>query len=213
MLVILVSIPLLLFPMPSVPFHDDCGVQPVAPTAVEAPILEAFTRRIDAYMQVHNAVERSLPPPRLFDDPEDLFAAIAAMQSGIRRARPYARRGDVFTDDVAGVIRTRLQARLTACDERVEDVLAFINEERLPGAPRPTINQRFPWMLGSAMWPSLLAVLPPLPEDLQYRFADRDLVLIDIHADLVVDILVNALPAPTRAGAKDPGPLLKTSHR
>ena len=50
------------------------------------------------------------------------------------------------------------------------------------------------------MWPSLLAVLPPLPEGLEYRFADRDLVLIDIHASIVVDILVNALPAPRHAG-------------
>ena len=200
MLAIFVSIPLLLVPMPSVRFQDNCGVRPVAPTAVEAPILEAFTQRIDAYMQIHNAVERSLALPRLFDDPEDLFAAIAAMQSGIRRARPHARQGDLFTDDVAGVIRTRLHARLTACDERVEDVLAFINEEQLPGARRPAIHQRFPWKLGSAMWPSLLGVLPPLPEDLQYRFADRDLVLIDMHANLVVDILANALPAPTRAG-------------
>ena len=74
--------------------------------------------------------------------------------------------------------------------------VAFVNEERLPGVPKPRINEPFPWELGSAMWPSFLAVLPPLPDELQYRFADRDLVLVDIHSDLVVDILVNALPAP-----------------
>lgn len=205
MFAVIVSIPLLLVPMSSVPVQVSCGVVP-APTAVEAPVLAAFTQRIDAYMQVHNDVERALAPPRLFDDPEDLFAATAAMQSGIRKARPHARRGDVFTDDVAGVIRARLQARLTACNQRVEEVLAFINEERLT-ARKPAINARFPWELGSAMWPPFLAVLPPLPEDLQYRFADRDLVLIDTHADMVVDILVNALPAPGRATtARDPVP-------
>jgi hypothetical protein len=46
------------------------------------------------------------------------------------------------------------------------------------------------------MWPALLQVLPPLPRELEYRFVDRDLVLIDIHADLVVDILKEALPEP-----------------
>jgi hypothetical protein len=196
MFAVFISIPLLAA-ISSVPVQDNCGVQPMTPTAVEAPILEAFNQRVAAYMQVHNDVERLLVPPPLFDDPEDLFAATAAMQSGIRKARPYGRRGDMFTDDVAGVIRARLQARLTACNQRVEDVLAFINEERSPRAREPAIYKRFPWELGSAMWPSFMGVLPPLPEDLQYRFADRDLVLIDIHADLVVDILVHALPAPT----------------
>lgn len=200
MFAVFMSLPLVLLPLTSVPVQPPCSAQPIVETSAEAPILVAFDRRIDAYMQMHNDVERSLEPLRLFDDPEDLFEAVAAMRSGIRRARPDARRGAVFSDDVAGLIRTRLEARLTACSQRVEDVLAFINEERLPGTPEPSINERFPWELGSAMWPSFLTVLPPLPEELQYRFADRDLVLIDIHADLVVDILVNALPAPIHAG-------------
>jgi hypothetical protein len=46
------------------------------------------------------------------------------------------------------------------------------------------------------MWPTLLRVLPELPAELEYRFSDRDLVLIDGHANVVVDILENALPAP-----------------
>ena len=45
------------------------------------------------------------------------------------------------------------------------------------------------------MWPALRAVLPALPDELRYRFVDRDLVLLDVHADLVVDILRDALPA------------------
>jgi hypothetical protein len=40
----------------------------------------------------------------------------------------------------------------------------------------------------------LLDVLPALPEGLQFRFVARDLVLVDIDADLVVDVLPDALP-------------------
>jgi hypothetical protein len=40
----------------------------------------------------------------------------------------------------------------------------------------------------------ILEALPPLPEELQYRFVGPTLVLLDVHADLVVDILPNALP-------------------
>ena len=196
MFAVFVSIPLMLLPGLSVPLQADCGVQTVAPTAVEAPILRTFNQRVEAYMQVHNDVERKLSLPWSFDKGEDVFAAVEAMQSGIRTARPDARRGAILTPEVGALIRSRLETQLAACGQKVEDVLAFINEERALDARSPEINERYPWELGSAMWPSFMGVLPPLPEELVYRFADRDLVLIDIHADLVVDILPNALPAP-----------------
>lgn len=199
MFAVFVSIPLLFLPVISVPAQSSCGIPWVAATAIEAPVLDTFNQRLDAYMRVHNEVERKLSLQWSFDDAEDMFEAIEAMQDGIRAARPDARRGAIFTADVSALIRTRLEARLAACNQTVEGVLAFVNEERLPGAAKPSINEPFPWDLGSAMLPSVLPALPALPDELQYRFADRDLVLIDIHADLVVDILVNALPAPSHA--------------
>ena len=200
MFALIVSIPLVLVPVLSVPVQADCGVAPVSPTAVETPILEVFNQRIDQYMKVHNDVERRLSLKRSFDDAEEMFRAVEALRSGIRAARPDAGRGAILTPDIGALIRTRLETRLADCGQKVEDVLAFINEERLPGASAPTINKRFPWELGSAMWPSFMGVLPPLPDELEYRFADRDLVLIDIHANVVIDILANALPAPSHAG-------------
>lgn len=199
MFAVIVSVPLMLLPVLSVPAQSSCGIQPVAATVTEAPVLETFNQRLDAYMRVHNEVERKLSLQWSFDDAEDMFEAIEAMQDGIRAARPDAQRGAIFTADVGALIRTRLEARLAVCHQTVEDLLAFINEEREPGAPKPSIHKPFPWELGSAMVPTILAALPVLPGELEYRFADRDLVLIDIHADLVVDILVNALPAPSHA--------------
>ena len=43
----------------------------------------------------------------------------------------------------------------------------------------------------------LLHQLPPLPEDVEYRWLDRDLVLWDIHADLIIDFLPDAIPRST----------------
>ena len=199
MVTVFMLLPLVLLPLTSVPVQSACTTPQIA-TAAEAPVLDGFNQRIDSYMQVHNDVERSVGPRRMFADPEDLFAAIDAMRAGIRKARPDAQAGTIFTVDVGALIRARLAERLAVCNHTVEDVLAFINEERSPRARAPVIYARFPWELGSAMLPSLLAALPPLPEELQYRFADRDLVLIDVHASLVVDILANALPAPTHDG-------------
>jgi hypothetical protein len=170
-----VMLPLVMLLLPPAP-QAVCGADAIAPTAVEEQALAAFDR--------------------IFEDSEEMFEAMYALQSGIRDGRPGVQRGNMFTPDVAVIVRARLEQTIVDCGHRVEDILAFINEERLPGAPRPRVNEPFPWALGSSMWPTLLPALPPLPGELQYRFADRDLVLIDMHADLVVDILPNALPAP-----------------
>jgi hypothetical protein len=199
MFAVFAASPLVLLTAVAVPAQIDCGVEPVAPTAAEAPVLEAFNQRIAVYVQLRDEVERTLSLQWSFDEAEDLFEAIEAMRSGIRARRPTATVGAILTPDVGTLIRARLENRLSACGQKVEDVLAFINEERSPTARSPQINERFPWELGSAMWPSFMGVLPPLPDELEYRFADRDLVLVDVHADLVVDILVKALPPPSDA--------------
>jgi hypothetical protein len=43
------------------------------------------------------------------------------------------------------------------------------------------------------MWPCVLNALPALPDELQYRLIGHDLALVDLHADLVVDILRDAV--------------------
>ena len=57
------------------------------------------------------------------------------------------------------------------------------------------VNAPLPWAPGSETWPELLWQLPPLPEEIEYRVVGPDLVLLDIRAGLVVDILENAVPA------------------
>jgi hypothetical protein len=44
------------------------------------------------------------------------------------------------------------------------------------------------------MPPLLLAKLPKLPENLQYRFAGRDVVLIDADVEVVADYIAGVLP-------------------
>jgi hypothetical protein len=42
--------------------------------------------------------------------------------------------------------------------------------------------------------PTLMLKLPELPPELVYRFVGHDLILRDIKAELVVDLIPNALP-------------------
>jgi hypothetical protein len=59
---------------------------------------------------------------------------------------------------------------------------------------RAVVNERWPGTALTTMPPDLLAILPPLPRELEYRFVHRDLVLWDVRADLIVDVLRDAIP-------------------
>ena len=39
----------------------------------------------------------------------------------------------------------------------------------------------------------IIAALPPLPDELQYRFVSHNLVLLDCDAGLIIDVLPQAL--------------------
>ena len=55
------------------------------------------------------------------------------------------------------------------------------------------VNGSFPKTAAKPVLPCILGALPRLPEELEYRIVGSDLVLIDVHAGLIVDIL--PLPA------------------
>jgi hypothetical protein len=42
--------------------------------------------------------------------------------------------------------------------------------------------------------PNVLAALPQLPKDIEYRFIDKHLILRDSRANLIVDYMLNAIP-------------------
>ena len=192
---ILIHASLILLPVLHVPARTAaCRSDKVTRLVVEERALAQFNAAVEGYVSLHRLLERSLPPEQMFDDPADMFAARAAVRSAILDTRPNARRGDIFTPCVARLLSDRLDQVISREGYDPTDILADINEERVPGTPEPEVNGEYPWAIGSTMWPALLRALPPLPRELEYRFSDLDLVLIDVHANLVLDILENALP-------------------
>jgi len=72
---------------------------------------------------------------------------------------------------------------------RIENFLAIVEDENFVRVI-PTINGDYPAGASiSLMPPCLLAALPPLPDELQYRFLSRDLILWDLHPGLIVDFI------------------------
>jgi hypothetical protein len=94
----------------------------------------------------------------------------------------------MFRDRIAAI------ARASGIDPSIPDE---VGEENPEGVPPLGVDEPFPWGAQNLMPPTVLRALPALPDELEYRFVGRDLVLIDIHANLVVDILDAAVtPLP-----------------
>jgi hypothetical protein len=153
--------------------------------------LGAFEQSVEDYVALHRRLARLTPPLQVTSDPVQLRQAIDTLAEAIRLARQTAQTGDIFTPVVADMFRRRIDRGLWDLD--VAALMVDMAEDDEPGATRPVVNGRFPWNSGNAMWPSVLVLLPDLPEELEYRFVGGDLVLIDVRAGLVVDVLEHAL--------------------
>jgi hypothetical protein len=169
-----------------------------AMAAPRPPTLDHFDRAVAAYVELHREVEKLVPPQTVTWDPHVLLSAVDRLALEMAAARSASAQGDIFDGDAARILRARLAEALTVNQHRVEDVLASMEQESNP-VPRPRVNGRFPPGLWAMTWPCLIDALPVVPPELQYRFVGRDLLLIDVHANLIVDILPDALPAPAKA--------------
>ena len=73
-------------------------------------------------------------------------------------------------------------------------VLANIDDEEVT-VKTPSVHLRFPAASQMAtMPPSLLAALPQLPKELEYRIVGNYLVLRDVDAALILDYIPAAVP-------------------
>jgi hypothetical protein len=162
------------------------------PIDADRPVLADFAQRVRAYADLRYRAARAIGPLRSMDDPAEIRRATDALAAAVVRARAGARQGDIFTPAIAPLIRRAIGA---TCEGHYDRLLALVNEDLEAPLPPPVVHAR--WPAGAplpTMTPDLLAALPPLPPGLQYRFVGRDLVLHDIDANLIVDVLPAAIP-------------------
>ena len=191
---IILQVPLALFPGPTPP---TCQLEVLSPSTLEERTLHDFDQRIDRYVRLHRRLERDLPPEHLFGDFEDMPVAVDTLHNAMVDARPNATVGTFFTPAVAELLTTRLERALRAGGQTPAEAMIAMNLGHRERIREAEVNGRIPPGRQVRVWPApLLAVLPALPEELEYRFIGGDLVLVDVHADLIVDILKDALPMP-----------------
>jgi len=160
----------------------------------DAQALADFQSRVQRYVALHRELEGSVPTVAISDDWTTVKAAIEALATKIREARKDAKRGDIFAPEIERWFRRTLAECLQGGN--TEALLATLNEENPRGMVlTPRINGRWPEEASiGPMPPHLLASLPQLPDELQYRFMNRDLILWDAHANVIVDFIKKAMP-------------------
>jgi len=146
-----------------------------------------FSARIESYLELRHRLEQGLPPLTLTDNPAEISEAERALARRIRVARADARQGDIFTREIRADFR-----RVLLLETDAETLISIMDEN--PGAFSSRINLTYPNERPRSTMPAnLLAALPLLPDDLQYRFLGRHLVLLDTRANIILDRLPCAL--------------------
>jgi len=160
----------------------------------DAALAVEFTKRVEEYMAVHEKVHEKGGVPGLAKEatPEQIDQYQRALARAIQQLRPRAKPGDVFTKQIRAYFRRQLDGVFAGPEGR--KLKASIMDEN-PGPIKLQINGRYPDTVPLAtMPPQVLAELPKLPQELEYRFIGERLILLDVPAHLIVDYIEEALP-------------------
>lgn len=169
---------------------------PTPPPAPEVPVFRVqvwgdiapdFSARIWQYSELRSELEKGVPGLRVTEDPREIRRAQRALAKRIRVARDGARQGDIFTAAISVEFREVLRLEMDA------DTWAAIMDDN-PGEFSNRINGTYPGKRPlSTVPPNILARLPRLPEDVQYRFVGPHLILLDTRANLILDRIPYAI--------------------
>jgi len=169
-----------------------------APNPVEDPRFKDFFDHVRAYMKIHDAADARVPSLKETSDPNQVSAREKALGDEIRVERPGAQQGDVFTQAAATEIGRVIAEDFNGRPLSAQKAILVEVPVKVP----PAINTDYPTTLPLAtVPPNLLLKLPTLPDDLEYRFLGRHLILRDIKANLIVDFIPDVVPAAPAAAA------------
>ena len=144
-------------------------------------------------MALHNKLKKEGPALKETKNPAEIKASQDVLGMKIREARKTAKQGDIFTPEIRQLLRRLMypetkgaagaetKAAITEEAHETKQVVLKVNADYPDSAPMMTVP------------PNILSALPKLPEDLEYRFVNRTMILLDTHANLIVDFVPNAI--------------------
>jgi hypothetical protein len=158
----------------------------------DAALSVEFLKGVQAYVTLHKKLEATLPPRPEHATPAEIEAHEQALARLIIQARSGAKQGDLLPQKVRAYLRRQIGGVLRGPDGAI--IRQSIMEDN-PGKVRLRCNARYPEGLPITTMPApILGALPKLPDHVEYRFVGDRLVLLDIHSQLVMDYMTDALP-------------------
>ena len=161
------------------------AVNPLAAAQVE------FQKRLQDYLELREALSNKVKPLSPTPDSAELTTRQEALAAAMKGARKNAKQGDLvpklIADQIANTVRADRQRRAP--------VARSAALEEVPKLPAPAINRTYPVEAAlPTVPPLLLAKLPKLPDNLQYRFYGRHVVILDGDLQIITDYISNVLP-------------------
>ena len=165
--------------------------KPASQADLPAAALKDFQQRLKGYMDLRADLTRKLKPLSPTASASELAARQESLAAALRQTRKTAKQGDLIPTPVASQLRTVVRTDLQ--NRSAESRQAAFSE--VANATAPIINRTYPANAAlPTMPPLLLAKLPMLPHNLQYRFLGRHLLLLDGDTQLILDYVSNVLP-------------------
>jgi hypothetical protein len=154
----------------------------------DAKVLADFTARVKAYDDLRKKADDGAPAMKETNDAAKIKVAQDALANRIMAARANAKRGEIFTPEITLRLRRLLRPEVKDSDTR-----QLILDDN-PGNVKFKVNGPYPSAEPlSTVPPNVLASLPELPPDLEYRFVGKHLILRDSRANLIVDYIANVI--------------------
>jgi hypothetical protein len=153
-----------------------------------------FLGRVQEYVKLHKTIEATLPPLKDKEElPEMISAHQQALARKIRQARLHSELDEIFTKSSREAFRHAI--RRTFQGQKAPHALATMKQGTPLRKISLKVNEVYPdGVPQTTVPPTLLQNLPKLPDELQYRVMGRDLILLDVRANLVVGLLRDVLP-------------------
>jgi len=167
------------------------GEEPTQNVNPTAAVLQDFNTRVKAYVDLRTKASAQTPPLKQTKEPGDILAAQQALAAKIRTERAAAKQGDIFTPEIAKLFRSLLMPEMKGTDGA--ETKATMKEDpplKVPLAVNAGYPDEEPL---STVPPNILQSLPKLPEEMEYRFVRRNMILRDAKANLIVDFMTGAI--------------------
>jgi hypothetical protein len=158
----------------------------------QALALQDFEKRIADFVRLEKSLAKGLSATKPTTESQTILDRQHELARKIREARNQAKQGDIFTPEIAKEFRRLLGiARQGQNDTHIKKSLERAEPVRLTLHVSDAYPPNIPLQ---STPPTILLNLPRLPPELEYRIVGRTLVLRDVVANIVIDLIPDAVP-------------------